>query len=29
LDVPTLFLFGIDVIRFSIDLATAYGLYLI
>ena len=29
MDVPTLFLFGIDVIRFSIDLATAYGLYLI
>ena len=29
MDVPTLFLFGIDIIRFSIDLATAYGLYLI
>lgn len=29
MDIPTVFFFGIDIIRFSIDLATAYGLYLI
>jgi branched-chain amino acid transport system permease protein len=29
LDVPTFFLFGVDIIRFSIDLMTAYGLYLV
>jgi len=28
LDVPTFVLFGIDIIRFGIDLATAYALYL-
>lgn len=29
MDVPTFFLFGIDIIRFGIDLATAYALYLV
>jgi branched-chain amino acid transport system permease protein len=29
LDVPTFFLFGVDIIRFIIDLMTAYGLYLV
>jgi branched-chain amino acid transport system permease protein len=29
LDVPTFFLFGVDIIRFTIDLMTAYGLYLL
>lgn len=29
MDIPSLFFFGIDIIRFSIDLATAYGLYLV
>jgi branched-chain amino acid transport system permease protein len=29
LDVPTFFLFGVDIIRFTIDLMTAYGLYLV
>jgi branched-chain amino acid transport system permease protein len=29
LDVPTFFLFGVDIIRFIIDLMTAYALYLV
>jgi branched-chain amino acid transport system permease protein len=29
MDVPTFFLFGIDIIRFLIDLMTAYALYLV
>ena len=29
MDVPTFFLFGVDIIRFTIDLMTAYALYLV